>query len=55
MGKNISYFREKRADARKYKEFFNLEARKFYFPKYKTFFQSGFFVLFELGKLLPEI
>ena len=30
-------------------------ARKFLFQKYKKFFQSGFFLFFELGKLLPEI
>ena len=31
------------AEAWKYKEFFNLEARKFHFLKYKIFFHCGFF------------
>ena len=39
----------------KYKKFFKLGARKFHFPKYKTFFQSGFFKIFLSSKLLPEI
>ena len=39
----------------KYKKVSNLEARKFYFLKDKAFFQSRFFLFFELGKLLPEI
>ena len=41
-----------KAEAGKYKEFFTLEARKY---KCKTFFQSRFLLLFELGKLLLEI
>ena len=39
----------------KYKKFFKLGARKFHFLKYKKLFESGFFLLFEHGKLLPEI
>ena len=36
-------------------QFFKLEARKFHFLKYKKLFKSRFFLLFKLGKLLPEI
>ena len=39
---------------RKYKNFFNLGARKFHFLKYKKFFQSEFFLLFELRKLFSK-
>ena len=31
---------------RKYKKFFNTEARKFHFSKWKTFFLSGFLLFF---------
>ena len=33
----------------------NNKHQRFYFPKYKSFFQSGFFLLFKQGTLLPEI
>ena len=36
-------------------KFFKLGAIKFQFPNYKRFFQSELFLLFELGKFLPEI
>ena len=36
-------------------EFFKLEARKLHYPKYKKFFQSEFFLFFELRKFPPEI
>ena len=39
----------------KYKKFFKLGARKFFFSKYKKPFKSGFFSFFELGELLPEM
>ena len=39
----------------KYKKFFKLVARKLYSPKYKTFFQSMFFLFFELEKFFPEM
>ena len=48
---------------RKYKNFFNLRARKFDFPKCKkkffekniiTFFREDFFLFFELGKFPPK-
>ena len=38
-----------------YKKFFKLGARKFHFPKYKTFFQSEFFFIFPAWKFSPEI
>ena len=38
----------------KYKKFFKFGTKAFHSPKYKLF-QSGFFLLFELAKLLPEI
>ena len=36
----------------KYKKIFELGARKFHFLKYNKLFQSGYFLLFELGKFL---
>ena len=33
----------------------NNKHQRFCFPKYKSFFQSGFFLLFKQGTLLPEI
>ena len=39
----------------KYKIFSKLGARKLHFLKYKKLFKTGFFLLFELGKFLPEI
>ena len=37
------------------KKFFRLETKKIHFPEHKKLFKIGFFLLFELEKLLPEI
>ena len=39
----------------KYKNFLKHVAREFYILKYKKLFKSGFFLLFECRKLLPEM
>ena len=39
----------------KYKKFFKLEVRNFYFLKYKYFFQSWFFSFVSSESFFPEI
>ena len=39
----------------KYKKFFRLGTKRFHFLEYKKLFKSGLLLLFEFGRLLPEI